>query len=57
MYDYLIKNLKPVAKGVKASTYKNYSYTDLKLSEVEWVKIEVVDVDGRKKIIYVSKKY
>lgn len=57
IYDNLINNLKPVGKGVEAATYKNYSYTKVDLDKVEWIEIEIKQLDGTVTKVQVPKRY
>jgi hypothetical protein len=57
IYDNLIRNLKPVGKGVEAATYGNYSYTRVDLKQIEWTEIEITKMDGTKIKVNVPKKY
>jgi hypothetical protein len=57
IYDNLMKNLKPVGKGVEAATYQNYSYIKVDPKKVEWTEIEIKNQDGTFRKINVPKKY
>ena len=37
--EFLKQSLKPITKGVSAATQDGYSYTEIKLNEIEWVRI------------------
>ena len=37
--EFLKQSLKPITKGVSAATQDGYSYTEIKLNEIEWVQI------------------
>ncbi len=45
--EFLKESLKPVAKGVNASTTPGYSYTEFNLDEIEWAQITYTLKDGQ----------
>lgn len=45
--NFLKSSLKPISKGVSAATKGNYSYTQFRLNEIEWVQISYTLKNGR----------
>ena len=45
--NFLKSSLKPITKGVSAATKGNYSYTQFRLNEIEWVQITYTFKNGK----------
>ena len=53
--EFLKNDLKPITKGVSAATKDNYSYTEFKLNEIEWVRITYTLKNGKQLTIQYPK--
>jgi hypothetical protein len=45
--EFLKNNLHPITKGVSAATRDNYSYTEYKVNEIEWVRVTYTLKNGK----------
>lgn len=51
----LNETLKPITKGVRASSYGNYSIAEYTLDEIEWIEITIPGPNGTEQKIRVPK--